>query len=155
MFSTDGNEYVIGNRIHLVRTLPGACFSDGEWVWFGFEGPCYSAEECWWFFLAVCNASVRLRRFNVHVHVHHAISMQVGASQGIMDHLRGCAGASLTDEPESNEGPVVNASCSSRISIMASPLRVSSVFVGDAGDCGPSSASLTTVSPVIVRAGAI
>jgi hypothetical protein len=71
----------------------------------------------------------------------------------------GCAaGASLspTDEHESDEGQVVELS-SSAISIMASPLNVSaesSVFVGEVGDWG-SRFSLTRVSPVIARVGAI
>jgi hypothetical protein len=39
--------------------------------------------------------------------------------------------------------------------MMASPLRVSSVFVGETGDCAPFSISLMIVSPVMVREGAI
>jgi hypothetical protein len=56
----------------------------------------------------------------------------MGAKKGVQDDLRGCA-VPLTDDRElCNEGRVVEFS-SSPISMMASPVRVASVFVGETG----------------------
>lgn len=77
-----------------------------------------------------------------------------GRIEGVLDHVRGCAGASFTEPTSKDDEREVELS-SSPISMIASPLSVSSVHVGDAGDCGPFSVSFTTVSPVIERAGAI
>lgn len=55
-----------------------------------------------------------------------------GGQNGIQDHLRGCALAS--DERVCCDEDRGVQSSSSAISIMASPDKVVSVFVGDAGD---------------------
>lgn len=66
----------------------------------------------------------------------------------------GCAGAPFVEDRklESDEERAVEAPSSSPISMIASPPRVSSVSVGD---CGPFSMSLTMVSPVMARIGAM
>jgi hypothetical protein len=72
-------------------------------------------------------------------------------------HLRGCAASTSADDLENDDLAVELPS--SATSASAGSLRVSpesSVFVGLVGDCEPpTSFSLTMVSPVIARAGAI
>jgi hypothetical protein len=77
--------------------------------------------------------------------------MWSGLGARTQDHLQGCA-LCAEDRVCCDEGRGVHSS-SSAISMMASPARVVSVFVGDVGDCGVFSS--IRVSPVMVRAGDI
>jgi hypothetical protein len=58
----------------------------------------------------------------------------LGASVDVNGCLPGCVDVSTADELDSDEGRMLEGSLSSGTSIMTSPRRVSSVFVGETGD---------------------
>ena len=70
----------------------------------------------------------------------------------VWKHVRGCADESLSEREVDDDDRLVDPPSLSPISMMASPPKVASVSVGD---WGPFSISLTTVSPVMARVGAI